>query len=176
MTYFKWVDAQSNDLTFFNNKRLWAIKACHNFALRMKKTFGKYLFLLFTVLLSGYHAVYGGSYVQDSGDIFVQNISSSENINYDIQSADLYLDYTGHLGVQDLLFAEIADMEEETEGDKDFASFHKVMGFNGLFSAIAYTCLLAYFCGRLQQNSKHFKWDLFVVPFRSYLRFQVFRI
>tara|TARA_R110002051_G_scaffold185927_1_gene255308 strand:- start:20369 stop:20788 length:420 start_codon:yes stop_codon:yes gene_type:complete len=139
----------------------------------MKKTFGHFLFLLYTLAFvvcnTGYSNV--GYYFSN------HNSSSLLKVDYNVidELSDCHVIVDSQIENQKQLYAEINDIGEE-EGDENLFSSQQKFNFSAFLNPFFNAQLLEHLSFKLQSKILSVKANSFISSFKLYQRFQVYRI
>lgn len=139
----------------------------------MKKAFGQFLFLLYTLVFvvcnTGYSNV--ADYFSNQNKIFSLGVNDALIDTF----SEYHLITDAQIEAQKQLFADLTDVSEE-EGDEHVFSSQQKFNFGGFSAAFLNVQLLSYVSFRLQRNIRSVKANCIVTYFKRYHRFQVYRI
>ena len=139
----------------------------------MKKTFGQFLFLLYTLVFvvcnTGYSNVADYFSNQDSVPLLKINHSFIDELS------DCHVILDSQIVNQKQLFAEVNDIGEE-EGDENLFSSQQKFTFGSFLNPLLNAQLLEHLFFKLENNILSVKANCFITSFRRYQRFQVYRI
>lgn len=144
----------------------------------MNRALKNYLFLLCILLVNGFNSVYADTLPKLDPYIPISNFTASGNSACEMvegQPAKVFGN-TDLFGVQQPIIAEVADVEEEEESDKELFSLPQNKIYGGLITAVFYAQMSGHFLSGIENNSIYFKPHAFASLGKRYIKFQVFRI